>query len=255
MKTNAAVNNPFSFGTDINGTSTFSISVPTAARSCLGGVEGSILDQYGGEYEFDGFTVYLHSQRGKDSGVTIRYGKNLTDLSQTVSSENTVTGVLPYWYDEQSGTLVSGGVVSAGTYDYTRVSPLDMSQDFEAQPSASDLQSAAQSYIERNGLDTISLSLDVSFVQLEQMSGYEDLRLLEQCDLCDTVTIQYDPLGVDFTAEIVSVETDVLLERYNKVTVGSIAANIAQTISNQQQEIEQARPPPPCYRPSATLPI
>lgn len=172
--------------------------------------------------------------------MTIRYGKNLTDLSQTVSSENTVTGVLPYWYDEQSGTLVSGGVVSAGTYDYTRVSPLDMSQDFEAQPSASDLQSAAQSYIERNGLDTISLSLDVSFVQLEQMSGYEDLRLLEQCDLCDTVTIQYDPLGVDFTAEIVSVETDVLLERYNKVTVGSIAANIAQTISNQQQEIEQA---------------
>lgn len=240
LKTNAAVNNPFSFGTDIHGTSTFSISVPTAARSCLGGVEGSILDQYGGEYEFDGFTVYLHSQRGKDSDVSIRYGKNLIDLSQTVSSESTVTGVLPYWYDEQSGALVSGGVVSAGTYDYTRVIPLDMSQDFEAQPSAADLQSAAQSYIERNGLDTISLSLDVSFVQLEQMSGYEDLRLLEQCDLCDTVTVQYEPLGVDVTAKIVSVETDVLLERYNKVTVGSIAANIAQTISNQQQEIEQA---------------
>ena len=240
LKTNAAVNNPFSFATDVQGTSTFSVSVPTAARSCLGGVEGSILDQYGGEYEFDGFTVYLHSQRGKDSGVSIRYGKNLTDLSQTVSSESTVTGVLPYWYDEQSGALVSGGVVSAGTYDYTRVIPLDMSRDFEAQPSAADLQSAAQSYIERNGLDTISLSLDVSFVQLEQMSGYEDLRLLEQCDLCDTVTVQYEPLGVDVTAKIVSVETDVLLERYNKVTVGSIAANIAQTISNQQQEIEQA---------------
>lgn len=240
LKTNAAVNNPFSFATDVNGTSAFSISVPTAARSCLGGVEGSILDRYGGEYEFDGFTVYLHSKRGKDSGVTIRYGKNLTDLSQTVSSESTVTGVLPYWYDEQSGALVSGGVVSAGTYDYARVIPLDMSQDFEEPPSASALQSAAQSYIERNGLDTISLSLDVSFVQLEQMSGYEDLRLLEQCDLCDTVTVQYEPLGVDVTAKIVSVETDVLLERYNKVTVGSIAANIAQTISNQQQEIEQA---------------
>lgn len=53
-----------------------------SVRAVLGGTEGSVLDVWGGEYEWDMFDVILHSKRGKDNGVVIEYGKNLTDVEQ-----------------------------------------------------------------------------------------------------------------------------------------------------------------------------
>lgn len=53
-------------------------------RACLGGTEGSVLDVWGGEYEWDMFDVILHSKRGKDNGVVIEYGKTSPHLSRTM---------------------------------------------------------------------------------------------------------------------------------------------------------------------------
>src|SRR5699024_6608778 len=79
----------------------------------------------------------------------------------------------------------------------------------------------------------------VSFVQLEQTEEYKDLALLEKCDLCDTVTVQFEKLGVNAKAKIVKIVTDVLLERYDSVEIGDARTNIADTISDQQQEIQK----------------
>ena len=83
------------------------------------------------------------------------------------------------------------------------------------------------------------MSITASFVQLEQFVEYEDLALLEKCDLCDTVTVQFEKLGVNAKAKIVKIVTDVLLERYDSVEIGDARANIADTISDQQQEIQK----------------
>lgn len=241
LKTHSAIDNPFSFSADFSSSADFGFSVPTACRSLLGGVDGSLLDVYGGEYEFDGYDVILHRQRGGDNGVTIRYGKNLTDLSQDSSTADLVTGVYPYWQDSETGALVtcSPAVVSApGTYDFQQVIPVDFTADFEEQPTPEQLQDRAEQYISDNSIGVPTVSTTVGFVQLEQMSGYEDLALLERCDLCDTVTVEYPALGVSAKAKIVTVVTDVLLERYNSMEIGSVRANVAQTIGNQQAAID-----------------
>ena len=241
LKTHSAIDNPFSFSADFSSSAAFGFTAPTACRSLLGGVEGSILDVYGGEYEFDGYDVILHRQRGGDNGVTIRYGKNLTDLSQDSSTADLVTGIYPYWQNSETGDLVtcSPAVVSApGTYDFQQVIPVDFTADFEEQPTPQQLQDRAEQYISDNSIGVPTVSTTVSFVQLEQMSGYEDLSLLERCDLCDTVTVEYPALGVSAKAKIVTVVTDVLLERYNSVEIGSVRANVAQTIGNQQTAID-----------------
>ena len=235
----AAVSSPFTFWTDRASTVGWTLKVPTACRSCLGGVQGSILDTYGGEYAWDGYIVRLYSARGKNSGVTVRYGKNLTDISHKEAVTSTITGVLPYWYDDQSGTLVYAPVVSVSGAAYDRAIPLDLSQDFEAAPTVAQLTAAAQDYLAKDAATAPEISIDVSFVALDQMSGYEDLALLEKCDLCDTVTVEYAPLGVDVTAKVVSITTDVLLERYDSMTVGSIAPNVAQTIADQQRQLDE----------------
>lgn len=241
LQSNAAVESPFEFWTDKSNAGVFSVSAPASTRSVLGGQAGSILDVYGGEYEWDKYTVKLHGQRGQDNGVVIRYGKNLTDIEQDRNSSNVATGIYPYWKgsDDTLVTCEPKVVPAPGTYDFTRVVPVDFSQDFEEQPTPQQLQERAEQYVQANNIGVPTVSLSVSFVQLEQTEEYKDLALLEKCDLCDTVTVQFERLGVDSKAEIVKIVTDVLLERYESVGIGSIRANIADTIANQQQEILQ----------------
>lgn len=240
MASHTAVESPFSFWTDKSTTANFSVLVPSASRSVIGGVEGSILDVYGGEYLFDKFLVRLYNQRGNDNGVVIRYGKNLTDVEQDANISSVATGVLPYWVGAE-GELVQGNIVNVdGTFDFVRIMTIDFSSDFENQPTASELETRAMQYIKSNKIGVPSVSISVSFVQLEQTEEYKDLALLEKCDLCDTVTVQFEALGINAKAEIVRIITDVLLERYESVEVGDIRANIAYTIADQQQKIEKA---------------
>lgn len=241
LSLNAAVDSPFTFWTDKSTVASFAVSTPSSTRSVLGGSSGSILDVYGGEYEWDGFTVRLYGHRGYDNGVVISYGKNLTDIEQDRNISNVATGIYPYWTNAE-GALVTCDpkIVNApGTYDFTRVVPVDFSSDFETQPTPAQLQARAEKYVEDNKIGIPKTSITASFVQLEQFPEYEDLALLEKCDLCDTVTIRYPQLGVEAKAEIVKIETDVLLERYNSVEIGDVRTNIADTIVGQQQEIKQ----------------
>lgn len=241
LSLNAAVDSPFTFWTDKSTVASFAVSTPSSTRSVLGGSSGSILDVYGGEYEWDGFTVRLYGHRGYDNGVVISYGKNLTDIEQDRNISNVATGIYPYWTNAE-GALVTCDpkIVNApGTYDFTRVVPVDFSNDFEGQPTPEQLKARAGKYVEDNKIGIPKTSITASFVQLEQFPEYEDLALLEKCDLCDTVTIRYPQLGVEAKAEIVKIETDVLLERYNSVEIGDVRTNIADTIVGQQQEIKQ----------------
>ena len=241
LSANAAIPSEFAFWTDKTTVANFAVTIPSKTRSVLGGQAGSILDVYGGEYEWDNFTVRLHNQRGNDSGVVIRYGKNLTDLEQDENISNVLTGIYPYWTDTDGNLVVCDPKIinAPGTYDFQAVEPVDFSQDFDEQPTPEELQARAESYVQANNIGVPTVSISVSFVQLEQTEEYKDIALLEKCDLCDTVTVQFEKLGVNAKAKIVKIVTDVLLERYDSVEIGDVRTNIADTISDQQQEIQK----------------
>lgn len=237
LKSNAAVSNPFAFWTDISSDGEFSVAVPSSTRSVLGGSEGSILDTFGGEYEWDGFAVRLRSRRGQDNGVRIAYGKNLTDIEQDENISNLATGVIGYWAGSD-GELVQTPVVDApGTYNFNRVITVDFSGDFEEQPTVEQLQERAQKYVEDNDIGVPDVSISVSWAQLEQYSGYEGLSLLERVSLGDTVTVEFPALGVEATARVVKTVYDALHDRYESAEIGSVKATIADTIADQQQQI------------------
>lgn len=239
LVSNAIIENPFTFWTDISSDTDFSVSAPSKCRSLLGGSEGSILDTYGGEYEWDIMTVRLRSHRGQNNGVRIAYGKNLTDISQDENISNLVTGIVGYW-TSSDGTVVVGPVVNAqGTYNFSRVTPVDFSSDFEEQPTPEQLEEISQQYITKNGIGVPDVSINVSWVQLEQYSGHEGLSLLERVSLGDTVTVEFPDLGVDATARVVKTKYDALRNRYESADIGSIQANIADTIANQQRQIDE----------------
>ena len=163
---NAAADCPYAFETDKETEATMTVSVPTSIWELLGGTEGGILDVYGGEYEFDRYKVKLHKARGSNSGVVIRYGKNLVDLTQEESCENVYTGVYPYWTDTE-GALVQlpEYVLNAeGTYPVTRILPLDLSDEWENAPTVEQLRTRATKYMTDNQIGVPRVSLTVDFV-------------------------------------------------------------------------------------------
>lgn len=241
LKAHAAAECPFDFWTDLSTTAAFAVSVPSSIRSLLGGVEGSILDVYGGEYEWDNTTVKLHARRGTDRGVTIRYGKNLTDLTQEENCADVYTGVYPYWAGSDGSGLVQlpeKTLAAQGEYGFVRILPLDLSEKFEQPPTDEQLRTAAQTYMKQNRIGVPKVSMTVSFAQLGQTEEYEGKALLEQVDLGDTVRVEFPKLGVSASARCVKTVYNVLLDRYDSVELGDARANIADTIASQGQTIK-----------------
>lgn len=241
LKSNATSDCPFDFWTDKDTTGKFSVPVPASIRSRLGGVRGSVLDVYGGEYEFDNYTVKLYNCRGANRGVSIRYGKNLIDLKQEENCSSVYTAIHPYWADVDGNVLeLPEKIVPApGSYDFVRIKTVDFSGRFEQKPTEEELRTEAQNYVERNEIGIPSVSIDLSFAQLEQSEEYKGLKILEHVGLFDTVNVEFPQLAVSTTAKAVKIVFNVLLDRVESASIGSVKANIAETIVNQQQEIQK----------------
>ena len=234
---------PFTFTTDKTTTAAFEVKTPAAIRSLLGGKNGSLLDVYGGEYVFDRFRVHLAAQRGANNGVTIRYGKNLTDLKQEENISAVATGVYPYWMPlaPEYGSLVTLPekiVLAPGTYDFTHIVPLDLSAEWAEAPTEEMLRKRAERYVKDNAIGIPKVSLSVSFQTLANTEEYKHIAALETVNLCDTVAVYYPALGVQGEAKCIKTEYDALRDRYVSVHLGDAKTTLADTIVRQQQQIE-----------------
>ncbi len=236
---NAYGNCPFTFDTDKTVASPFILRTPSSIWGILSGVQGSILDTYGGEFEFNGMEVYLHTRRGSDRGVTIAYGKNLTSFQQDENNANVYTGVYPYWTDEDTVVTLPEQVVDAsGVYDFTRILSLDLSEEFETAPTEAELRTRATAYINDNDIGVPKVSWTISFAMLEQSEEYRNTTILTRVVLGDTVHVKFPRFNVTASARVVTVKWLPLLSRYDSVTLGSVKANLAQTIAVTQKDAE-----------------
>ena len=237
LKSNSMIANPFEVWTDISGSGKYKQNSPASFRSRLAGTDGSILDSFGkgAELEFDRLTVKVHQNRGRDNGVTIRYGKNLTDLKQQESIENVRTGVIAYWYKEENNTqdVIVGEIQyleNHADYPKENIHVLDCSADFEKKPDKQQLNTRAKQYIKANSIGVPKVSIDVSFIQLWQTEEYKNIVSLERVSLCDTVHVVFDKLGVNAVAKVIKTEFDVLNERYIKITLGEARSSFGEAI-------------------------
>lgn len=236
ISNHSAETNPFTFWTDKSTVAPFNLKNPASLGDVLGGMEGSILDVYRGEYEFDNFTVKFRNHRGHDNGVTLRYGKNITSIEQDESIAETVTGVCPFWADIDGNNTVTlpEKVVESPTADnfpFKRTIVKDFSLSFEEQPTEAQLRGAAQSYINSEGIGVPKVGIDVSYENLSDYEGYQDIALLEQVKLGDTVHVYFEPLGIEATAKVTETYYNTLLDKYKKIRVGSAKSTLSTIIN------------------------
>ena len=223
----------------------WNVKYPLSVRSALGGVSGSLLDTYTGEYEWDNFNVKLHTKRGSNNGVTIEYAKNLTSLEAEEDAGDVFTSCIPY-YKCQDDTYfyLESPVKSDYTGDYTMCAPFDMTENFTApdgaadswHPTAAQLKSAAKSYMNENKVGIAKSNLTVDFVELWQSEEYKNIAPLQEVKLCDTVTVRYPKFNVDITTKVISVKWDVLAEKYTSIELGEAKSGLSSTIVTMAKE-------------------
>ena len=234
---------PFTFQTDKTTAANFKVTTPQTVRGVLGGQQGSILDVYGGEYQWNNYIVQLWNHRGTDANATLRYGKNITDINQEQNLENVVTGIVPFWASEDTVVILPEKSVDstyASSYPFKRTVPIDFSSYWEEEPTEAQLRARAQTYITANKIGVPKVSIKVSFVALWQTDEYKDIAPLERVHLCDTVGVVFEKYGINTRAEVIKTEWDCLAERYLSIELGEARSSMASTLVKMDADQTQA---------------
>ena len=228
--------------TDITLSSSIALT-NVSARAALGGVSGSVLDVYGGEYEFDNHTIKLHKARGKDRGVRIAYGRNMTELKCDIDMDSAYTGIYGYVKNDNVD-LHSYKAVTNSSGINAKTLIRDFSSDFsggDSEITQSGLDSAVSAYAAANDINSPTVSMTVSFVDLSQSPEYASFSELESVSLCDTVQIYHKDLNINIKAKVIKTVYDVLRERYTSIDLGSPRANFADVIKQTVNETKDLR--------------
>ena len=224
--------NPFSYQTDKTSTGYLASAdgVPKTVRSMLGGVEGSILDAYGGEYEWNKWTVILHSARGQLRNFTVRYGVNMLDYNEEYDSQGTYSSCIPYWTDGTE-TVVGDKQDSTGSTVTGRGEcvPLDVSDKFEEKPTKEQVETMGLSLMASQNPMIPSQNIHVEFVRLQDM-GYEGLENLYNCKLCDSIKVVFPFYNTTGTFKIVKTVWNVLSDRYESMELGDLSMTLAEAL-------------------------
>lgn len=238
MLGNAEPSNPFTYWTDktSSGYLASGDGIPHSVRSILGGMEGSILDAYGGEYEWDTWTVKLWAARGSLKDFTIRYGANMTDYNEDTDYNDTYNSVIPYWVGQDANgdpLIITGDRQSSGhsTFNGTdRCIPLDVTDKFDANdgtPTKAQVEAEGLAYLTANTPYLPAQTLKVDFLRLSDFPEYSQFEVLQKCKLCDTINVLFPQYNVSGTFKIVKTEYDVLRDRYESLELGTLSISLA----------------------------
>lgn len=254
--TDGAFESKFKAWSDISTLNTINLTEPCSLRAALGGQEGSVLDVWGGEYEFDNYIIKLHAHRGSDNGVIIEYGKNLTDIKQDRNITETYTHLLPYAIvkeqtDNGKGETIDNEVIitlsekviplnNAENIGHQKAYIINLSDQFSENETINEhtLKTKSKAYISAHpSLGTPNVNITASFIQLWQTEEYKNIAPLERVRLCDIVTIKFPKLGVSAKAKVIKTVFDSLAEKYKSIELGDAKSDFANTVLSQNQAI------------------
>lgn len=223
----------YTIRTDKTVTGNFKIDIPASVRSYFAGRSGSFLDVFGtAEIKYDNFDVNFLLHAGEDRGVTIRYGKNLLELSQETDGSNLYSHVLCFYKSGEGNAIVGNKVATGLALDVPKTLILDVTSSFDSEPTVADLTAKATAYKDENNLTVPNNNIKLDFTQSGELTG--------RVDLCDTVSIYYEALGITRTqVKCIRTKWDCINEKYVETEFGDAKGGITETISVMQKEVAE----------------
>lgn len=228
----ASPSNPFTYEADFTATGFMAASdgVPRTVRQFLGGVRGSVLDTYGGEFEWDKWRVILHQNRGELKDFAIRYGVNLLNYNDETSYQGTFTSCVAFWKNDAEIVTVTATLNENGYNGNDIRVPLDLSDKFEEKPTTTQLENEALAYMQRNQTNIPTQSIRVDFVRLADMGEFSQFQDLLKCKLCDSIKVIFPMYGVSASFKIVKTEWNVLEGKYIGMELGTLSTTLSEAL-------------------------
>lgn len=255
---------------DTTGSTSFTADKMTNAHLALGGVEGSILDIWGGEYEFDNLTVRLHKQLGRRAPTVLEYGRNIISAESDESIEESYTSVYPfatYTPDSQGSDSTPAPVTVTIPGDYVdskyismyanrRIKVVDFSSEFKEKeiPTPDKLRAMTLKFMEHNKIGAPKINTKIEYVDLASTLDYQDNKIIEELEFCDIVPVYYPSIGItEDDAKVTKIVYDFVNERNESVEFGIIGESIRSamtgglsgrmdSLENRQKAIESGLP-------------
>lgn len=224
---------PFTFSSSISWTKpwTFTVTEPMSLRSAIGGDDNSLMSRIKLSIRWDGFSVELNHDRNADAGpVAVRYGQSITSLDAEDDLEDLTTAILPFYLD-RDGVYVEGTVARCDTADewaFDRVAAVDFTSEFDAAPTAAELNAAAAEYLTDQKIGTVESSVEVDLIQTGLVDDTASLGL------GTPLKIIHRPLGIVTESTIIESVYDVLRDRYTSLTAGARRDTLAKVIARQK---------------------
>lgn len=237
----------FTFRTDYDVAKDFEVKKPQSVRACLGGTQGSLLNKWGGEFEWDNFSIIHHKGRGNNKGVVIEYGKNLTKLDHDSDISEVYTDILPYAVISSGDgndvvcTLSEQILPITSTLAKRKTLIKDMTDSFDSNEEITEekLREKTLKYISDNPLGVENPTITISFEPLWKQPEYSSL--LERVSLCDIVTVKHTEIGVSVKTKVIKTTYNTLLEKYTSITLGSTRSNFLKQVQSIESKIESTK--------------
>ena len=250
---------------DVTNTSSTLLTIQNVAnaRQALGGVEGSILYCWKGEYKFDNLHISLKKQRGTTANTLLSYGRNLLTFEQEQNIAETYTTLYPYALVTAAGGMIQKLVTIDGYlvdskyvshYPNRKIKTHDFTSDFQnyrigAKPSENAeegvtyadlatikkyLKGKALHFMTTNDIGVPKISTTITFADLSKTD--DELAKFEKLSLCDKVPVRFEKLGINSAIKVTRTVWNVLTDSYDSIELGDLNMTIGETVASVSAE-------------------
>jgi phage minor structural protein len=224
----------FNFYTNLTGTISSECALKSAVDVLLD-LDTGIVPLKNAQLIRDNFDVFILQNTEIDRGMRIEYGKNMLGIKVTEDQSNVITRIIPIGKTIDSSKLKlpevyvdSANVVNyptpyakAFTYDDVQVKAAT-----ETEPEVTEAQAyellrgkVAEEYAKH--CDLPEIDVDVEYVHLGDTEEYAAFKELQKVFLYDTVSAKYNPMGMEFSMQIIGYVYDAILQRFKKTKIAN----------------------------------
>lgn len=234
---NSATDNPSPFQTysDIATVGSY-----RCVRTSLYDAFSTVLERWGGHFVRDNYRFGIMSTIGRDNGVTVRYKKNLKEMTCTANWDSVVTKLMPVGKD---GLLLDEVYLYSKTqYDipFTKVVSFNQNIDQDLYKDTEghldevaynnalidDLRKQGQAYVDENCVPKVNYTLKAN---LEKLT-----------DIGDTIEVIDDPMGIDIVTHVISYDYDCILGKYTELEFGNFQQKVSNLMGTVNSTIQQS---------------
>lgn len=194
-----------------------------------------LVNEWQGELARDNFTIKINTNKGKDNGVHIRYGKNIIGISEKLNCDNVATWIYPVG---ANGLTLSEKYILNPTWEDSDYPSFGLLKKVEFKDATSEgiLRIESQKYLEANAVPDVNYKID--FILLGQTEEYKAYKSLEQVEVGDIVTVKHSVLGIDIKVKVIGIEKDILSAKNTRVELGQPLSTLDQYIAEVSRNSE-----------------